>query len=231
MYIDKCVNSIKNQSVNEWKCYITDDMSTDDSIPFINHLIESDNRFELISNTKKHYQTGNYWQILQRKEIDDNDICITVDGDDWFFNEFVLERVLDYYSDPNIWMTFGQFMFDDGKKQKVGFTHKPKVFDKARYTGWTSTHLRTFKAFLFRNIEKKDLINPKTNNFWESAGDVVCFSPMLELAGEDRIKYVNDINYVYNIETPLNDYKLNLKLQEHITQEIRKLSQYKRLER
>jgi len=228
-YIGKTIESLKKQTVKDWKCYITNDLSTDEEFSFVKNLVKNEKQIELIKNKTKHYQTGNYWQILQKEEIYDEDICITLDGDDWFMDKYVLQRVLDYYKNKNIWMSFGQFVFWNGKEYKKGFTHKPKIFNNARLLGWTSSHLRTFKAHLFRRIHKKDLINPETNNFWQSAGDVVCFCPMLEMAGEDRILYVDDINYVYNTETELNDYKVNLFLQEGIHNIIKNKKPYRKI--
>lgn len=228
-YLNWTIKSLKDQTVNDWVCYITDDVSNDGSSELIKDLIVDDERFVVIHNKTKHYQTGNYWQVLQRNDINDEDICVTLDGDDWLFDECVFERVNEYYSNPNVWMTFGQFVFDDGKNIKNGFTHKPKDFDNVRNVGWTSSHMRSFKAWLFRKIKKKHLINPHTKNFWASAGDVACFAPMLEMAGEDRVIYVDDLNYVYNTETPLNDFKVNLHLQEEVTRMIGALPKYKRL--
>lgn len=212
-YSVRMIDSLQMQTFKDWKCYITNDMSTDGSEQQIEYLINGDPRFELINNTEKMWQTGNYYQVVHKEEVDDKDICITVDGDDWLPDANVFKRVLSYYADGKTLMTFGQFEYYEGYgKTKPGFCRKPDL-NNVRTSPWTSTHLRTFKAGLFRKVKKEDLMFEARSDglgFIDMAGDVVCFSPCIEMAGEDRIKYVNDINYVYNIETPLNEFKTGL---------------------
>ena len=129
-------------------------------------------------------------------------------------------------------MSFGQFIYfnGDGKPSGPGFTRKPAPFSSARTGPWISSHLRTFKAGLFRKIKKEDLLGPDEPTFMSMAGDVACFSPCLEMAGEDRVKYVNDINYVYNTETPLNEFKTGLQHSMRCSQHIASKPQYQRID-
>jgi glycosyltransferase involved in cell wall biosynthesis len=224
-YIGKCIDSLKSQTV-DFRCYITDDISTDESVEYVEGLIESDERFILIKNTTKMYQPGNYWQVLQRDEIDDEDICVTVDGDDWLPNDEVLANVTKYYEDPNIWITCGQFLEYKGvNKYARGFTTKPNSFNNLRKLPWRSSHLRTFKAWLFREIQEEDLKAPN-GNYWEVTGDLSFMFPMLEMAGMERAYYTQDINYIYNVETDLNDFKVNLSKQLQYANLIRAKKPY-----
>jgi glycosyltransferase involved in cell wall biosynthesis len=205
-YIDRAITSLKQQSITDWKCYITDDVSTDDTVETTKLLISGDDRFELIENKEKFWQTGNYWQVLQKEEIDDNDICITLDSDDWLPDVDVLKRIVGYYEDPNTWITCGQFIYSNGKR---GFAKMPNPFVNLRKLPWTSTHMRTWKAWLFRKIKKESLLGPD-GTFIPMAGDIAFMSPMLEMAGPDRVRYVDDVNYVYNVETNLNEHKVDM---------------------
>lgn len=223
-YVGLTIQSLQAQNVIDWKCYITNDISTDRSIEVIERMIKNDDRFEIINNKEKMYQPGNYWQVLQKDEIDDNDICVTIDGDDWLNCANTFNRILSYYEDGNTWMAHGQFLFYDGKNFSQGFTSKPNPFD-LRTQRWTSSHLRTFKAFLFRKIKKEDLIAP-SGNFWEATGDMACFIPMIEMAGEHRVKYVDDVNYVYNTANPICDFKKQLNVQQEYDRLIRQKQRY-----
>lgn len=229
-YISRTLASIASQTVKDWKVYITDDISIDGSREYIKTLISGNSKFELIENEKKFWQTGNYWQVCQRGEIDDDDIAVTVDGDDWLPNETVFERILQYYAGGKTLLTFGQFVYYDGKNYTQGFTHKPDDFNNFRQLPWTSSHLRTFKVKVFRQINYKDVIDPETNWFFTNAGDVVLFSPMMEIAGENQIKWVDDINYVYNIETDLNEHKTSLNKTNRIVNMLKTYPKYSRIE-
>lgn len=229
-YIERTIRSIQLQTFKDYKVYITDDLSTDSSYETAKASIEGDERFVLIKNPIKLYQPGNYFQLLKRYEVSDDSIIVTLDGDDWFSDDKVLERLVSYYKDP-IWMCLGQFVQCHSIANKVyerGFTAKPNSFKDLRSVPWTCSHLRTFKAFLFRKILREDLISP-TGSFWEVTGDLSFMYPMLEMSGESRVKFVEDINMVYNVETPLNDFKVNLEKQLHYAKLIRSKQPYKEL--
>lgn len=228
-FIHRYINSLKAQTITEWKAYITDDLSTDGSVSYIQSLIENDNRFELIVNEKKMWQTGNYYQILQKEEIDNEDICITIDGDDFLPDSKVFERVLNYFS-HDIWMSFGNFMYYDGvTNDRFGFVKRPEPFENVRKLPWTSSHLRCFKAWLFRKIKHEDLIDERTNWYPITAGDVNVFSPMIEMCDRNKVYYSKAINYMYNIETELNDYKVHSRDQIETANYIANKPKYKRV--
>lgn len=228
-YIGKCIESVKNQSFKNFKMVITDDMSTDNSREIVKELIKDDDRFLLIENKTKFYQPGNYWQITNLDFVEDEDILVTLDGDDWFPDSEVLIRVFMYYFRTNFLMTFGQFVhYHCEGKFSSGFTQRPNSFINIRNQPWTTSHLRTFKAKVFKKIDKNDLIGP-TGNFWETTGDLAIIFPMIEMVGEENIYFTNDINLIYNIETSLNDYKVNSEKQKLYEQMIRAKKSYERI--
>ena len=228
-YIGKCIESVKSQTFKNFKMVITDDMSTDNSREVVKTLIENDDRFLLIENTKKLYMPGNHLQVSKLNFVDDEDILVTLDGDDWFPDSDVLSRIFMYYFRTNILMSFGQFVHYHGEgKYSSGFTQKPNSFIDIRNLPWTTSHLRTYKAKVFKRIDENDLIGP-TGNFWETAGDLAVIYPMIEMVGEENIHFTNDINLVYNIESNLNDYKVDLTRQTTYANLIRSKNSYARI--
>jgi glycosyltransferase involved in cell wall biosynthesis len=165
-YFVKTYESLKKQTVTDWKAYITDDVSTDDSSSYIEFMAKNDSRFYYILNKVKMWQTGNYFQCVHNPEINDDDICITIDGDDWLSDNEVLKRVLSYYDDKKTLMTFGQFLFYYGENKPfgLGFSKKPNNINDCRKLAWTSSHLRTFKAGLLRKVKKEDLLDHNNHN-------------------------------------------------------------------
>ena len=114
-WIGKCVDSIKSQTYSNFHCYILDDVSTDLTAAMALEAVGEDSRFTLIQNDKKYYQVGNYDQILRTNQIQDEDVVIQVDGDDWLPDNEVFERVIRNYDDPDVWLTYGQFEYSDGR--------------------------------------------------------------------------------------------------------------------
>lgn len=228
-YIGKCIESVKTQSFKNFKMVITDDMSTDNSREIVKELIKDDDRFLLIENSKKLYMPGNHLQVSKLEFVDDEDILVTLDGDDWLFGSDVLSRVFMYYFRTNFLMTFGQFIhYHSEGVYSPGFTQRPNDFTNIRKQPWTTSHLRTYKAKVFKKIYEFDLISP-TGNFWETTGDLAVIYPMIEMVGEENIYFTNDINLVYNVETNLNDYKVDLNKQNTYANLIRNKKSYDRI--
>ena len=83
-YVEKSLLSIMSQKFKDFTCYITDDMSTDNTVDIIKKTIEGDSRFILIENQSKMFQAGNYDQVIRLREIPDEEICIEVEC--FYFN-------------------------------------------------------------------------------------------------------------------------------------------------
>lgn len=225
-YIEKCISTIMTQKHNDFKCFITDDLSTDGTVNKIKSLIQNDPRFILIENTKKMYQPGNYDQVIRGEYgVDDNDICIEVDGDDWLPDSEVFNRIEKIYSDNKVWLANGCFKYHDGR---MGFAAPHSDFEGIRYKPFTLSHIRTWKAFLWKNIKVEDL-KDENGKYWDVAGDLAFMFPMVEMSGIEHYRFMHDINYVYNEENPLNDHKLHLWRVQHVNSIIRNYKPYEKL--
>ena len=204
-YVKSCIHSIMTQTYKDFRCYITDDISTDDSVSIVKELIKDDKRFILIQNQTKHYQPGNYDQVIRNNPtILDNDVIIEIDGDDWLPDANTLQRIHDVYQDDNVWITNGSFVYTNGSK---GFSKKQDL-NNLRWSSFSASHMRTWRAFLWRNIKEEDL-KDENGIYWKVAGDLAFMFPMLEMSGDEHYRYLPEINYVYNGENPLNDHKVN----------------------
>lgn len=222
-YIEKCIGSLMGQKYKNFKCYITDDLSTDNSVKKAENMIKGDDRFILIKNTEKFFQPGNYDQVIRGDyNIEDNDIIVEVDGDDWLPDSKVLERVASLYENEDVWIANGRFRYIGGS---IGFAAPPKNINNIRNETFTASHLRTWRAFLWRKIKVEDL-KDDNGNYWEVAGDLAFMYPMIEMAGEKHYRFMEDVNYIYNSENPLNDHKVNMGSVNKIVTKIRNKPKY-----
>lgn len=225
-YIEQCIGSIMGQTFTDFKCYITDDMSTDNTVKLIKDLIEGDPRFILIENKVKYYQPGNYDQVIRNNpDIDDNDVCVEIDGDDWLPNSKTLELINEVYKDPNVWITNGSFQYTNGIS---GFSSKQDLSGNLRQARMTCSHMRTWRAFLWRAIKVDDL-KDENGVYWEVTGDLAFMFPMLEMAGEEHYRFIDTITYVYNGDNPLNDHKQHMSKVIVIANKIRAMRPYEKL--
>ena len=86
-----------------------------------------------------------------------------------------------------------------------------------------TTHLRTFRACLFKQILLQDLID--NGAFLPTAGDIAFFWPILEMAGK-HVRFIKDVLYVYNTANDLNDYKVRLQQQLYYFNFLRNKKSY-----
>lgn len=224
-FVEKSLLTIMSQRFKDFKCFITDDMSTDNTVDIIKKTINGDNRFILIENKTKMYQTGNYDQIIRGMDIPDNEICVEVDGDDWLPNSNVFGLINDIYSDSNVWMTSGSFKYSSGAQ---GFSSPPNKFTDVRKQSFTLSHLRTWKSWLWKKIKQEDL-KDSDGNYWDIAGDLSFMFPMFEMSGEKHYKYITDITYIYNETNPLNEHKVDLSKVNLTANKIRNKTPYERI--
>ena len=214
-----------SQRHKDFTCYITDDVSTDNTVNIVRETIKNDPRFILIENKTKFFQPGNYDQIITSRNIDGEEICVEVDGDDWLPDSNVFTRINEVYKDKEVWMTSGSFRYHDGRP---GFANPPTNFSNVRKQTFTLSHLRTWKSWLWKKIKHEDL-RDENNNYWNVAGDLSFMFPMFEMSGEKHYRFLSDINYIYNESNPINDHKVNMSNVLHTVNKIRNKPEYKQL--
>jgi glycosyltransferase involved in cell wall biosynthesis len=226
-YIERCLGSIMAQTHTDFTCYITHDLSTDNSVSLIKDMIKGDSRFILMPDAeKKLYQAGNFDQVIRyNNNISDNDVLVEVDGDDWLPDGNVFKRINELYSDDNVWIANGSFRYSSGQK---GFSSKQENLDNIRHVPFTASHIRTWRAFLWRAIKEEDL-RDENGNYWQWSGDLCFMYPMLEMATDEHYRFMSDINYVYNAENPINEHKVDINMVTNHSSRIRQKTKYEKL--
>ena len=225
-WIDKCVKSIKLQTFEDFECYLIDDISTDNSSNIIKDLIKGDNRFKLITNKEKRFALENIYLAIQQSGDNPEDIIVTLDGDDWFASKKVLETLDEKYNKHRCFITYGSYIEYPSKiKGKFCKPISNEVIknNSFRDSQWFSSHLRTFKRHLWDSIKIEDLKD--NGKFYRMTWDMAFMFPMLEMAGPMSL-HIPQILYCYNRQNPLNDDKVNHRLQLETERQIRSKKRY-----
>lgn len=199
-YIKNCIRTLKSQKDEDFKVYLIDDMSTDTTVDVIKSLIQGDERFNLILNQEKKFKLKNLDELITT--FDDEDIVIELDGDDFLLNSNVVGDIRKVYSDKKVWLTNGSFMYTNGDP---GFSQKCNP-NTVRKDAFRFSHLRTWKSFLWKAIPK-NYLRDDNGEYFKSAADVAYTFSLLELAGEENYRFLPELYYVYNAESPYNDHK------------------------
>lgn len=214
------------QTYDNWDGTIVDDASTDTTAQIIKSRLPEKMAFVL---NKKH--TGgplaNQVKAILSGSFVDDDVIVIVDGDDWLYDKNSLKILSRYYENPDVWMTYGSFIYASSGKRGIDPVPVPKDYDFRR-SRWVLSHLRSFKYFLFKNILIEDLKSKETNDFYETSADCAVMKPMAEMAGWEHIKYIEDTLYVYNIGNPLGEGRIYHSLQAKRGGEICRSLSYKK---
>jgi hypothetical protein len=160
---------------------------------------------------------------------DPGSVVVTLDGDDRLANADVLQHLAEVYSNPQVWLTYGSFQGEPGGWRGSCRPIPEDVLIDASiryYPGWITSHVRTFYAALFHKIKKEDLM--KDGKFFEITYDVAIMLPMLEMSSPNHIRYIDEINYLYNYTNPISDSNRR-DYQVAIEHYIRGLPRYKPL--
>ena len=151
-----------------------------------------------------------------------------MNGDDWLAGKDVLSYLSKVYEDQNVWLTYGQYRRTTGIKKDpcTSFLQESINEGAFRKIENISTHLRTFKAWLFKNIEESDL--KREGEFFQMSWDLAIMLPMFEMA-KDHFRFINKTLYVLNEHNPLSDFRIDPDHQREIAAYVRRLPPYKAL--
>ena len=220
----------QSETYTNWRAIYIDDCSKDGTGDAVEKYITDHNlgnKITLIKNSENHGAMCNLYNVIN--SCKDNEIIVTLDGDDWFPNNNVLFFINQVYKDENIWITYGQYIKypnrEIGHCEEIPYS----VIEKNTFRSykWVSSHLRTFYAGLFKKIKKEDLM--KNGTFYSVAWDLAMIFPMLEMAGKHS-KFIDQVLYVYNCTNPISDCVKNSKLVVNSDHEIRAKQKYRKID-
>ena len=230
-WVESAIKSVLQQTYKNFECIIIDDISTDNSVEVVKKIINSDNRFTLITNKEKKFALRNIVETIDFSSPSDEDVIILLDGDDWLANEGVLELIKNTYEQQKCLLTYGNHInYPDGVPYWRLFQYPQDVIENNSYRDFRflASHLRTFKYKLWKRINKNDL-KDNDETYFKMAWDLAIMFPMLEMAAE-RSFFVENVCYVYNNQNPLNDYKVDHNLQFSTEVMLRTRKKYNRIE-
>jgi glycosyltransferase involved in cell wall biosynthesis len=150
-WIKVCLMSVKKQNYKNFECIVVDDISTDNSVKIIKQIIKDDDRFRLVVNKEKKYALKNIYEAILLSEPKDEDIIVTLDGDDWLAGKDVLSTLNQVYNEKGCWLTYGSYAEYPSKSRGKFAKRIPNPViqqNQFREYEWCSSHLRTFKHHL-----------------------------------------------------------------------------------
>lgn len=154
------------------------------------HPIGVDFEHVVLTNEKPHFQ--NLTEAIAK--LPDDRVVACVDADDWLGPPNALTTVARYFA-AGAWVTYGSFVFADGRHGSPSTPYGPG--ENPRTAPWKATHLKAFKAGLFKKI-KHEHLKLASGEWIPHARDLALMFPLLEMAGAARRAHVAEVIYTYN---------------------------------
>lgn len=225
----KNLDSVLAQDYVDFHIVYVDDCSPDGTGALVQTYIDENSiadKITLIQNKVRKGALANLYIAIH--DIPDTAVVVTLDGDDWFFHEQVLSRLAQEYANDQVWLTYGQYTHPWGGKGCSAPISLDVIKNNSYRQGpLVASHLRTFYAWLFKQIKIEDLLHQ--GKFYPMTWDWAIMFPMLELSN-GRFSFIPDILYLYNTDNPINDSKVDAAFQIYLSECIQKKEPYMPLE-
>lgn len=224
------INSALDQRYQNYRIIFINDCSSDRTLELVKKTVAKSHKKEIVTiidNTTRELALANYYYTIHKNTKDD-EIIITLDGDDMLASPYVLKHLNLVYSnkEKEIWLTYGQLRFLSNPKARSWVCDMPKeIVKENRFREYPHlpSHLRTFYSWLFKLIDIEDL--QVNGEFYPMTWDVAMMLPMIEMA-RDHFAFIPHVLYIYNDVNSISDHCIDQDFQLNLSKDIRAKPSY-----
>jgi len=207
--IDENFESIVKQKYPRYQVVYIDQASTDGTPEHLYELIEKSGqgqRVKLVEAEKDYEAFQAYFEEIY--SLDNDRVVVHLSGNDILAHDEVLDLVDQAYTNPDVWMTYGQYL-DYYNYQKGIYKPKPqKLLCKKRVqrAPWLLASLKTFYAGHFKKIKRDESIE---DYFLSLESEASLLLPLAEL-GKAHVQFIPDVLYIHSSQTKMKKRKMKL---------------------
>lgn len=190
-FVEKMFRSIFSQCYENVRIIYIDDASTDGSFDLAYDCISHSSfasKTIFIHNEQKMGWLANLLRAIQNSTPQEIIICLR--DRDLLAHEWVLQSLNQYYSDPDLWMTYGQYVEFPSYCKGNARNYLQSEVRQFRQAPFLANHLPTFRTGLLKKIRENDL--RFQGSFFPQEGELAVILPMLEMA-RDHFQFIPEI--------------------------------------
>ncbi len=224
------LDSVFGQAYSNYRVIYIDDCSSDGTAQCVKNYIDQNRhqeRFTIIENEKRYGPSRN--RYIGVHLCMDDEIVLLLDGDDFLADDTVFARINHAYSNPNVWVTYSQFQTVPDNLLSNAKKVPESVIEHNDYRafGWHYHSLKTFYAWLFKQVKLQDLLYE--GKFYPISSDLAEFLPVIEMSG-GKFKFISEVMY-YATQYTHNELNVHGKsFQQKISKYILNEKPYKPLD-
>jgi glycosyltransferase involved in cell wall biosynthesis len=215
----QCVQSVLEQSHKDLGIIFIDDCSGDKTYEVASGLLANKPDAVVISRTDRRYAMENIDYAIREFCSNPDSVIFLVDGDDWLACPTAIGEMMEQHKTADV--VWSRYQCTNG----VGSCCGPLTDNDIRHHGWNTSHLRSFKKFLFDAINSKDFLDVDGKPY-RMTWDMAIMMPILEQVPPNRRRFYGRVLYTYNRDNPNNDDKTNRDEQKRMDARIRSQKPY-----
>ena len=157
-FVEKTLRSVFSQAYDAYRVIYIDDASADGSFEAASDVIYMSGQMLRVSAVRNETRLGQLANLVHAVEAcREDEIVIVLNGEDWLAHEWVLSSLNQYYADPDLWLTYGQYCEFPSYKTGGARNYRKSEWDGLREAPFAAGHLKTFYAGLFRKVAREHL--------------------------------------------------------------------------
>lgn len=206
-WIKQNIESVLTQTHKNFKIVYYNACSEDKTGEIAQDYAIKDHRLTYVSSETRQLKAWFLANVEEFETIEDNDIVCVLDGDDFLGNDDVLAYLNEVYNQSNCWMTYGgMIVWNGGDSTQRAFPQNSeapaevKLHRLYRKDLWRYSHFRTCRGFLWKKLNKRDLVST-TDGQYMTLEDLVLMYAFLEMCPADKIFRVDQDIYIWNNST------------------------------
>lgn len=134
-FIERTLTGLKNQTYSNFKVLISDDCSTDQTVPVIQSAIKDDERFRLIKQ-KSNLGWAENVNYLMKKAVETGEYVFIMPHDDQISPEYIQKLTLALQQNPTAVLAFSdvECTYVSGRTATVKFRHLQGISNRRKRT-------------------------------------------------------------------------------------------------
>lgn len=201
--IQRCLESVEQQTCDNWVCIVSDDASKDGTSKIIENVTKNKPRYTAIFNRTRKWKMETFSNAVRLCQP--HDIIVELDGDDELCNPSFVAEISDLHTkydtvwtqhrindsfNPD-WHHWNSTPLPDSWSRSVPY--RETLFSPKMYPG----HLRTFKKKYFDRIKPEDLLFNREP--LQVTSDVAYYTPIIEMTHPSFRYFFDKECAIYNI--------------------------------